>query len=176
MRTRPQLPGAASTTHSEWGSGRPRLLITADDTHVLQEITADVTRIGSSEECDIRLPGISPVHAIIRHDGHDDYDLEMLGPGETSANIRKSAAEEGRTVEVLHTGARFTAGGWRFVFVRDEFADHGRPYGGRLGGEGAHQQMQPPRPDYEQEGHHGSEIAGADPEHVPSRGEDIPVD
>jgi predicted GNAT family acetyltransferase len=39
-------------------------------------------------------------------------------------------------------------GAWRLVFARDEFADHGRPYGGRNGGEGAHQRRQAPRPDY----------------------------
>ncbi len=142
-----------TTTHAEWGSGHPRLLISSEDDRLLHEITADETRIGSAEDCEIRLSGIAPVHAVIRHDGHDDYDLEMLGPGETSANIRKAAVEEGRPVETLHTGARFTAGPWRFVFVRDEYADHGRPYGGRLGGEGAHQRPQAPRPDYQHDGH-----------------------
>jgi len=145
-----------TTTHAEWGAGHPHLLITLEDTHLVHEITEDETRIGSGADCQIRLEGIDPVHAIIRHDGHDDYDLEMVGPGQTSANIAKAAEEEGRPVETLHTGARFTAGDWRFVFVRDEFADHGRPYGGRLGGEGAHQRRQPPRPDYESEGHTGA--------------------
>jgi hypothetical protein len=30
-------------------------------------------------------------------------------------------------------------------FYREEYADHGRPYGGRLGGEIGHQRQQPPR-------------------------------
>lgn len=146
-----------TTTHSDWGAGHPHLLITStDDTRLVHEITDDETRIGSGTDCQIRLAGIDAVHAIIRHDGHDDYDLEMVGPGQTSANIAKAAEEEGRPVEALHTGARFTAGDWRFVFVRDEFADHGRPYGGRPGGEGSHQRHQPPRPDYESEGHTGA--------------------
>jgi hypothetical protein len=49
---------------------------------------------------------------------------------------------------ILRTGARFTMGGWTFVYARDEFADHGRPYGGREGGEGTYQPQQPERPDY----------------------------
>jgi len=39
-------------------------------------------------------------------------------------------------------------GEWRFTFARDEYADHGRPFGGREGGELADQPVQPPRPDY----------------------------
>lgn len=154
MNTQEQPRG--TTTHADWGAGHPHLLITREDTHLVHEITEDETRIGSGADCQIRLEGVAAVHAIIRHDGHDDYDLEMLAPGQTSANIAKAAEEEGRSVETLHTGARFTAGDWRFVFMRDEFADHGRPYGGRLGGEGAHQRRQPPRPDYESEGHTGA--------------------
>lgn len=163
--TRTQQGG--TTTHAEWGAGKPRLLVSSEDFRLLHEIVGDETRIGSAEDCQVRLPGIAAVHAIIRHDGHDDYDLEMLGPGETSANIGKAAEEEGRAVATLHTGARFTAGGWRFVFVRDEYADHGRPYGGRPGGEGAHQRRQPPRPDYEHEGHHGSDTSAPSPRRDP---------
>jgi hypothetical protein len=149
--TRPQQAG--TTTHAEWGSGHPHLLISSEDDRLVHQITTDETRIGSADECEVRLAGLDPVHAVIHHDGQDDYDLEMRGPGETSANIGKAAAEEGRAVEPLHTGARFTAGPWRFVFVRDEYADHGRPYGGRIGGEGAHQRHQPPRPDYTHQAH-----------------------
>ena len=145
-----------TTTHADWGAGHPHLLITSDDARFVHEIVDDETRIGSGTDCQIRLAGLAAVHAVIRHDGYDDYDLEMIGQGQTSANIAKAAEEEGRPVETLHTGARFTAGEWRFVFVRDEFADHGRPYGGRLGGEGAHQRRQPPRPDYASEGHTGA--------------------
>ena len=31
------------------------------------------------------------------------------------------------------------------TFVREEYADHGRPYGGRIGGELGHQRRQPSR-------------------------------
>ena len=30
------------------------------------------------------------------------------------------------------------------VYAREEYADHGRPYGGRVGGEVGHQKAQPP--------------------------------
>ena len=33
----------------------------------------------------------------------------------------------------------------RLVFFREEYADHGRPHGGRIGGEAGHQIPQPPR-------------------------------
>ena len=174
MKTQEQPRG--TTTHAAWGAGHPRLLITSEVDRLVHEITEDETRIGSGAECQIRLAGLAAVHAVIRHDAGDDYDLEMLGPGQTSANIAKAAEEEGRAVETLHTGARFTAGDWRFVFVRDEFADHGRPFGGRLGGEGAHQRRQPPRPDYRAEGHLGAMPAPASPPLIEQDGDPTVAD
>ena len=44
---------------------------------------------------------------------------------------------------ILRTGARIELGPWRMGFFREEFADHGRPYGGRVGGELARQKRQP---------------------------------
>ena len=41
-----------------------------------------------------------------------------------------------------------TEAGRLLLGVRDEFADHGRPYGGREGGEADVQRPQPPRPEY----------------------------
>ena len=47
---------------------------------------------------------------------------------------------------VLRTGSRVELGRWRtLVFVREEWADHGRPHGGRIGGELGHQRPQGPR-------------------------------
>jgi hypothetical protein len=34
----------------------------------------------------------------------------------------------------LRTAARVEVGRWTMSFFREEFADHGRPYGGRIGG------------------------------------------
>jgi hypothetical protein len=45
----------------------------------------------------------------------------------------------------LRTAARVDVGRWTMSFFREEFADHGRPYGGRIGGELGHQRPQPGR-------------------------------
>jgi len=52
-------------------------------------------------------------------------------------------------------------GDWTLTFMRDEYADHGRPFGGREGGEGAVQPAQGARPDYG-----GEQRPGADRAHV----------
>ena len=46
---------------------------------------------------------------------------------------------------ILRTGCGVDLGEWHLSFFREEYADHGRPYGGRLGGELAHQRSQPSR-------------------------------
>ena len=137
-----------TTTHANWGAGRPRLLVASATNRFVFDIPDEGVTIGSAQDAGLRLPDTDPVHAVIRHDSHDEYALEMRGAGETSANVEKAADEERRDVEVLRTGARFTLGPWRLVFTREEFADHGRPFGGREGGEFSDQQEQPERPDY----------------------------
>ncbi len=127
-----------TTTHAAWGAGHPRLLVTSEQDRFVHDIDCELTHVGSSDNSDLVLRATDPVHAKIMHDTTDEYLLEMVGQGETS---------HGREA-TLRTGAQFTAGPWRLVFARDEYADHGRPYGGRNGGEGAHQMRQQPRPDY----------------------------
>lgn len=46
---------------------------------------------------------------------------------------------------ILRTATRVEIGSWTMTFARDEYADHGRPYGGRIGGELGRQRPQPPR-------------------------------
>ena len=46
---------------------------------------------------------------------------------------------------LLRTGARIELGPWTLLYAREEHADHGRPYGGRIGGELGHQRPQPRR-------------------------------
>jgi len=135
-----------TTTHAGWGAGHPRLLVTSEYDRYVHEISGDVTRIGSSTDVDVVLTAADPLHATVTHDQTDEYLLTMFGHGETNARTRAGAGED--RSEILRTGAHFTAGPWRLVFARDEYADHGRPYGGRQGGEFAHQRRQPPRPDY----------------------------
>lgn len=135
-----------TTTHAEWGAGRPHLLITSDDAErFTYPITVDEMTIGSAAGNTLSLAGSDPLHATIVHDERDEYVLTMHGEGNTNAS---SLTDDGTRTEILRTGAQFTIGRWRFVFRRDEYADHGRPYGGREGGELSDQQSQPARPDY----------------------------
>ncbi|MFL1377744.1 GNAT family N-acetyltransferase [Nocardiopsis protaetiae] len=150
MSDRTPTPGPCgpTTTHAGWGAGDPRLFVTGERDRYVHGITGDLTRIGSSVDNDIVLAGADPLHATITHDATDEYVLTMFGRGGTNAATRRGTAGRRRPSETLRTGAHFTAGPWRLVFARDEFADHGRPYGGRQGGEFSHQRAQPPRPDY----------------------------
>ncbi|MFC5432868.1 hypothetical protein ACFPJ2_04175 [Microbacterium suwonense] len=136
-----------TTTHAEWGAGDPRLLVSRDDAdRFVHHLTTDVVTIGSGDDCTLALAGAAALHATITHDDRDEYVLTMHGAGRMNAS--SPPGEHGERVETLRTGARFTIGDWTLVFSREEFADHGRPYGGREGGEGGRQNRQPERPDY----------------------------
>lgn len=141
-----------TTTHAAWGAGNPHLRITgADEKRTTFAITVDTVTIGSGAGCDLLLPGAEPVHATIVHDDRDEYVLTMHGPGAMNANRDEDAEPHS---EILRTGAHFTIGEWLLVFAREEFADHGRPFGGREGGELSDQDSQPARPDYRGDGDH----------------------
>ena len=136
-----------TTTHASPGAGNPRLILapspypTADDAPQVFPLRAGVTTIGSDPGCDVVLAGLDPVHAEIHHDEHDEFVLvDLDAPGETRVN--------GAVVErsLLRTASRIRLGERTLTFYREEYADHGRPYGGRLGGEIGHQRPQPPRP------------------------------
>ncbi len=137
----------AMTTHAEWGSGAPHLLVSrgGDDRSVF-DLTEDEITIGSAEGSALVLSGTDPVHATIVHDDRDEYVLTLHGEGEMNASTEPD--HDGVRTEVLRTGARFTLGEWTLVFGRAEYADHGRPFGGREGGELSDQPPQPERPDY----------------------------
>lgn len=137
-----------TTTHAEWGAGDPRLLVARDDDRFEHHLTSDIVRIGSAAGNELLLADTDPVHATIAHDDRDEYVLTLHGEGEMNASPDSDADSNDRKSEILRTGARFTAGPWTFVFSREEFADHGRPYGGRAGGELSDQPPQPERPDY----------------------------
>lgn len=136
-----------TTTHAEWGAGNPHLRFTGGSRHPDVPLDTPSVTIGSGADVDVRLEGAASLHAEIVHDDRDEFVLVLHAPSETSGfpSEQESVDEHGH---VLRTGASFTAGPWTLVFLREEFADHGRPYGGRQGGEGAVQPEQPPRPDY----------------------------
>lgn len=144
---------ATTTTHAGYGEGRPRLRLAVDaqgwsgEPQPVFELDREVTRIGSAPDADIRLADLAPQHAEIRHDERDEYVLVLVGPGEAPTSPGGDATGRPRP-QVLRTGETFRVGPWALSFERAEWADHGRPFGGRQGGEGSAQPTQPPRPDY----------------------------
>lgn len=138
-----------TTTHYLPGSGRPRLIFAMQsrtwDGKAPREfdLLPDVTIIGSSGAADLILPGLEPQHARIVHDERDEYVLYVAGSERASDKpVLLESSSPGR---ILRTGALITLGEWRLAFFREEFADHGRPFGGRVGGEFAIQRPQPER-------------------------------
>lgn len=139
-------PHTVRTTHDPNHGGNPRLVMAPPphpypgDRAPVFRLTREVTTIGSAPDSDIRLPGLAPRHAEVRHDEWDEFVLVRLDAvGTTKAH--GAPTDEA----LLRTGTRVELGGWTMSFVREEYADHGRPYGGRIGGELGHQKPQPPR-------------------------------
>ncbi|WP_139979714.1 FHA domain-containing protein [Nocardioides litoris] len=89
---------------------------------------SDGLTIGSASGCDVRLDGLAPRHATVRSAPGDEYVVVLHEPGHVHG-----ARVGGRTV--LRTGSRVELGPHVLVYHREEYADHGRPHGGRLGGE-----------------------------------------
>ena len=116
------------TDHRPRGLGNPRLIFAAGGEISTREpqrefpLDADVTTIGSAEDATLRLDGLEPRHAEIRHDVNDEYVYVRTG----------SAAAAGGAVHgspigtaVLRTGTRIELGPWTVSFYREEFADQG---------------------------------------------------
>ncbi|WP_035781344.1 FHA domain-containing protein [Arthrobacter sp. H14] len=136
-----RIPRKITTTHYSAGGGRPRLIVVKDgeywDGNMLEEfnLKPGTTTIGSSASADLVLDGLEPVHAEIHHTDTDEYVLHSHGP------VGGSVDNQAETT-TLRTGSRLVMGQWRLGFFREEYADHGRPHGGRSGGEFAHQKAQ----------------------------------
>lgn len=137
-----------TTTHYLPGSGRPRLIFVIGSENWNGQMPREFdllptgTTIGSGAEADLRLEGLSPVHAEIRHTADDEYVLYPIGElAGSSLSLETTGRKDGG--QVLRTGARIELGQWKMAYFREEFADHGRPYGGRVGGELARQKPQP---------------------------------
>ncbi|WP_281964947.1 FHA domain-containing protein [Serinicoccus marinus] len=138
-----------TTTHDPLGGGNPRLVYypapgpEQGAPRLVAPLRRGTTTIGSEEECDIVVPGLDPQHAEIRRDPTTDEYLLHASPG-SSAGVGGQPADADGTV--LRTGATVVCGDQTFVYQREEYADHGRPYGGREGGEFSRQRPQrPPR-------------------------------
>ncbi len=136
-----------TTTHDPRGGGHPRLIF-GHDHHAPAgspqrefDLLAGVTVVGSSPGADLQLAGLDSRHGEIRRDAADEYVYVHLGTL-TSGTVNGLSV----TRKVLHTGDRIKLGSWTLSFYREEFADHGRPHGGRLGGQRHQQPQQQPRP------------------------------
>ncbi|GAB3533319.1 hypothetical protein GCM10027403_07050 [Arthrobacter tecti] len=129
-----------TTTHAVPGSGRPRLIFVQNSDSYNGQIPREVnldersTVIGSAPESNLVLPGLLPLHATVEHNDDDEYVLIPHGP------VTGSVSANGPTI--LRTGARVHLGDWCLAYFREEYADHGRPFGGRSGGELAYQRPQ----------------------------------
>ncbi len=152
----PEHAHETTTTHAGYGEGNPRLVLSHDgwayegEEQTQFSLDGEVVVIGSGPDADIVLDGLAPAHAEIRHDDRDEYVLVLLGSG--GAPTQSSGPDVDRPgPQALHTGASFHVGDWTLTFMRDEYADHGRPFGGRKGGEGEVQPPQNPRPDYRED-------------------------
>lgn len=138
-----------TTTHYIPGSGRPRLIFSVgsgdwDGSRPREfDLRPDRTVIGSSPDADLRLDGLEARHAEIRHNDDDEYVLYSYAP---TGGGRPNLPHGSDNARILRTGSRIELGHWRLAFYREEFADHGRPFGGRLGGEYEFQKQQPVRP------------------------------
>ena len=144
MFRRPRRP--VTTTHDPNRGGDPRLVMAPGPYPRLQDrpkvfpLRDDVTTIGAGPDCDIRLPGLESLHAEVRHDDEDEFVLVRRG----STGITRVHGAPVETA-ILRTGCGIDLGQWHLSYFREEYADHGRPYGGRIGGELGHQRSQPSR-------------------------------
>jgi hypothetical protein len=135
-----RIPRRITTTHYTRGGGRPRLIFVQDSKswngQVPREfsLTEERVRIGSDASAQLQLPGLDGLHAEIVHNDRDEYVL--VRHGKVSGSFGPGSSS------VLRTGSRLQMGEWCLAFFREEFADHGRPFGGRSGGEFAYQRPQ----------------------------------
>lgn len=139
-----------TTTHDPSGGGRPRLVFAmgsaaqSGDARQVYNLKRSGNTIGSDPGCDLRLDGVEPHQAEVRRADNDEYVL--VAHGTTTSTTVNGVTITGE--QVLRTGSRVQIGAWTMTYTREEFADHGRPYGGRAGGEFSRQRDQP-RPRYE---------------------------
>ena len=141
---RPRRP---TPTHDADRGGYPRLVMAPPEKHFPGQtlpvyLLGEVTTFGSDPACDVVLDGLRPRHAEVRRTEEDELVVRLLTP---TAPVRVNGAvvlEEA----LLRSGTKVALGPHLLVYAREEYADHGRPYGGRVGGELGRQRLQPPPP------------------------------
>lgn len=139
-----------TTTHDPLGGGRPRLVYypappEQGGVRTELDLRRGTTTIGSDPGDDLVLTGLAAGHVQVRRNpATDEYEVVPV----RGRSVRVHGAEVDRPV-ALRTGSVVSAGEWSLTYRREEYADHGRPHGGRAGGEFARQRPQPPRPRYD---------------------------
>ena len=138
-----RLKRRVTTTHDPYGGGSPRFFFppglnrwTGLVTQVFYLRPGATTTIGSDPQNHLVLDRIAPQHAEIRRSDQDEYIL--VATEGSDCRVNGESIREAR----LRTGTRVEIGEWTMVYFRAEYADHGRPYGGRLGGEAGRQRQQ----------------------------------
>ena len=134
-----------TVTTTDHEGGHPRLvLLHAHDWEGGDQpifwLRDDETTLGSALDCDIVLADLEPLHAVLT----STADGELAVRRASAAEVRVHGAPVDGAI-VLRTGARIEVGPHTLTYVRDEHADHGRPFGGRIGGEAGHQRSNPTR-------------------------------
>lgn len=150
VRANAEREGAAQasggTTHASGGAGHPRMILSVNDASAdlapgsperELALNTDSTAFGSGAAADVTLAGLAALHAEVLRDERDEYRIFDRSGGGTTVD---GAIADGT---LLHTGDRVSMGEWTMSFYREEFADHGRPFGGRQGGELAVDDPQP---------------------------------
>jgi hypothetical protein len=140
----------ATTTHDPSGGGRPRLIFALGGSALMEpgetvaqtefNLARGTTVMGSDPAATLRLAGVEAHQADIVRDEFDEYVFVQYSDDLPS---RVNGESVGRSI--LRTGDRIEIGPWTMTYFREEFADHGRPHGGRQGGEGSVQEGQAPR-------------------------------
>lgn len=136
---RPRVP---TTTHDEEGGGYPRLVLvpggpgTSKAQRRVWYLVSELT-IGGMPGADLELSGLRAQHAVVRRNEHDEFVLEPVGTAPVRVNGGVLSGPG-----LLRTGSRIQLGEHTLAYAREEYADHGRPYGGRVGGELGRQRPQ----------------------------------
>lgn len=134
----------ATTTHDPLRGGAPRLVEVPTDGAWVAEVPVHwlnregVTTVGSSVTSDVQLRGLKPRHAEVEHTADDDF---IIHAREGAVRVHGELVDSAP----LSNSARIQIGETVLAFSREEYADHGRPHGGRVGGEAGQQRSQPPR-------------------------------
>lgn len=141
LRRRPRRQ-SPTTTHDPARGGGARLVLIKQSVWPGERLPIywlqEQMTVGSDASCGLVLPGLEPVHARIEHDEADEWVIVAVA-GVTKVHGAPVASQ------LLRTGARVELGGHQLAFFREEYADHGRPHGGRIGGELGRQLPQEPR-------------------------------